>query len=220
MGHILLPGPGAVAKGLVATLSEGSVIHDIMVSLVDLLLGLGVSLIIGLGGGIVIGRYQKVEAILDPYVSFMNATPTVALIPVVIVWFGVATEARVVFIVLISVWSILVNTVAGIKATQKGHVEVGQSFGLSELQMLWVISLPAAAPYIFAGIRVALGRAFVGMIVGEMEMQYAGLGGLLATLGGDFKTAQLLAMVFVTSVFGAAVVLGFSAYQRRRFAWI
>jgi ABC-type nitrate/sulfonate/bicarbonate transport system permease component len=220
MNPILLSTPLAVAEGLWTLLTHGTLLQGFLASLADLGVGFGLAIVVGIGAGILMGRYHTVERVLDPYVAFMNATPMVALVPAVIIWFGVGFQARVFFVFILAIWSVLVNTVAGIKNVNRGLSEVGIAFGLSEFQMVRWVSVPAAVPYILAGIRVGLGKAIVGMIIGEMDMQLAGLGGLVANFGDAFQTANLFAVIVCTSIFGVLFVGLLNVVQKRWFGWI
>lgn len=216
---ILVPSPLAVARQF-ALLGRTTILSDYVLSLRELGIGFGISIIGGVGFGVLLGSFESLNAIFSPYVSFLNATPTVALVPLIIVWFGVGAEARIIFIILLAVWSILINTIVGIQNVSRGYMELCAVYALSRRSRLLHVSLFSAAPYILAGVRVGLGRAIVGVIIGEMEMELAGVGGLLTNLGAQFNTAALIAMVTVTSVFGVALVGLLGMVEKRCFPWI
>jgi ABC-type nitrate/sulfonate/bicarbonate transport system permease component len=220
MNPILLPQPTAVAQALGDLAFHGNLINAVWASFQDLLVGVGLAAVVGISIGIIMGRYKLLEQMLSPYVSFMNATPTVALLPVVIIWFGIGFKARVIFVFLLALWSILVNTSVGIKNVNRGLMEVAISYGLSEFQIIRGISIPAATPYILAGVRVGLAKGIVGMIIGEMDMQLAGIGGLAAIYGDSFQTARLLAVVFCSSIFAVILIIGLGVLERTRYGWI
>ncbi len=217
---ILLPTPLAVAESLWQMVVSGQIFGAFLTSFEDLFGGLILAGVLGIGIGILMGRYPTIEKILDPFVAFANATPMVAMVPIVIIWFGIGYPARVFFVLILAVWSILVNTLAGIKNVNRGMMEVGLSFGLSEAQIVRSISMPAAIPYILAGVRVGLGKAIVGMIIGEMDIALAGLGGLAATYGDAFRTNYLLAVVFSATVFGVIFVALLNLVQTKWYPWI
>jgi ABC-type nitrate/sulfonate/bicarbonate transport system permease component len=217
---ILFPTPLAVVQAFVKIVQQGVLVKAVTTSVLDVATGFGLALVIGIGVGILMGRYRVVEELLDPYVSFFNATPMVALIPLVIIWFGLSFWARVFFVLILAVWSILVNTVEGIKNVNRGLMEVGVSFGLSEAQIVRSISIPGAVPYILAGARVGMGKAIIGMIIGEYSIALAGLGGLAQSYGDAFQTAKLLAVIVCTSLFGVASVVVLQLIQARVFPWI
>jgi len=220
MDPILISTPTAVAQSFLLVLRQGVLLDAFLASFVDLLVGFGLALVIGIGVGILMGRYRVVEEVLDPYVSFFNATPLVALLPLIIIWLGISFWARVFFVFILSLWSVLVNTLEGIKNVNRGLMEVGVSFGLSESQIVRAISIPAATPYILAGVRVGLGKAIIGMIIGEMSIQLAGLGGLVQRYGDAFQTGKLLAVIVCTSLFGVVTVGVLHLVQAKFFPWV
>jgi len=185
-----------------------------------LLIGMAVGLTVGIALGVLMGRYTLVAKVLFPYVNFFNATPLVVIIPLVIIWVGITIQARLLFVFLITLWPVLLNTAAGIRNVDRGYVDVGLAFGFSERQILRKISLPAAIPFILAGVRISAGLAIIGMIVSEMEISFVGLGFLLVSFGNSFETGKLLAVVIVTSVLGVLNVTILKAVQARWFPWI
>jgi NitT/TauT family transport system permease protein len=220
MNPILLPTPIAVLADFVALVSDGTLVSALVDSFSELILGFTIAVIVGIGLGVLMGRYHRFEVVFDPYVTFMNATPLVAFIPLLIIWVGIEFPARVIVVFLLSLWPILINTVAGIKNANRGLVEVGTSFGLSEVQLLRWVNLPSAVPYILAGIRNGIAKGIVGMIIGEMDMALAGLGGMVAVFGDSFQTSKLMAVIFCTSIFGVVFVGLLGLIERRWFAWI
>lgn len=220
LNPILISTPGEIAGELAALFTRGVIFDPLTESLEELLIGGTLGIAAGIGLGVLMGRYRLVETVLSPFVNFLNATPLVVIIPLVIIWVGISQNARLLFIFLITLWPVLLNTVAGMRNVGRGYVDVGAAFGLSETQMLRKITLPAAVPYILAGVRVSAGLAIIGMIVSEMEVSLTGLGYLLITFGNSFLTGRLLAVVFLSSMFGVANVLIVKWIQATFFPWI
>lgn len=220
LNPILISTPREIVGELVQMFGKGLIYEPLFESLEEMVIGGAVGIAAGIAIGVLMGRYAVVEVVLSPFVNFFNATPLVVIIPLVIIWVGIGQNARLLFIFLISLWPVLLNTLAGIRNANRGFGEVGLAFGLSETQILRKISLPAAVPYILAGVRVSAGLAIIGMIVSEMEVSLTGLGYLLITFGNSFLTAKLLAVVFVASMFGVANVTILKYVQGRFFPWI
>ena len=152
--------------------------------------------------------------------NFMMATPSIALVPLIIIWFGTEFQARVAITCLLGVWSILVNTSTGVKSTNKLLREVSRSYGLNDQQYLHWVAIPNAIPYIFAGLRIGLAKCIIGVMVAQMTMQLVGLGGLVITYGNQLKTEYLLAGVITSSVFGVIVAGSLAIIQTNFFPWI
>lgn len=217
---VLISSPQQVAIEFVHQFQAGTATSALGISLRELYLGTGIGLLAGIGLGLVIGRYRVLGSVFSPFVNAANATPLNVLIPLLIVWVGISTEARVLFVVLIVFFPVLLNTAAGLRNVSRGYVEVGQTLGMSEGQMLRKIILPGAVPYIFAGVRIGVALGVIGMIVGEMEVSNVGLGYLLNFYGTGFQTSKLLALVVLAALIGVVNVLLVRVIQARWFGWI
>jgi NitT/TauT family transport system permease protein len=220
LNPILLSTPTGVASELADLARNGQIWLALGASLEEMVIGGAIGLTVGIGLGVLMGRYALVAKVLFPYVNFFNATPLVVIIPLVIIWVGITIQARLLFVFLITLWPVLLNTAAGIRNVDRGYVDVGLAFGFTERQLLRKISLPAAVPYILAGVRISAGLAIIGMIVSEMEISFVGLGFLLVSFGNSFETGKLLAVVIVTSALGVLNVTILKGIQGRWFPWI
>jgi len=217
---LLISTPTRVLSDLASMSTQGQIWIALLTSLEEMFIGLSIGLVCGIVLGLLMGRYWIVETILSPYVNFFNATPLVVTIPLLVIWVGISTQARLLFVVLITIWPVLLNTLAGVKNVSQGYVDVGRAFGLSEAQMLRQISIPAAVPYILAGVRVSVGLAIIGMIISEIEVSMVGLGFLLTSFGNSFQTGKLFAVILVTSVLGVLSAAIVRLVEKRWFRWI
>ncbi len=217
---IFISTPTSVISSFYHLIASGRLPKAFVQSLYEMILGILIAAIVGVGVGLAMGRVRLIERALEPLVAFGNATPSIALLPVMEVWFGLGTEARVAFIMVICMWPMLVNTYAGVKAVRGSYTDVGKAFGLSGWMQTWKIYLPGTVPFIFIGIRIALAVGAVGMILGGSEIGDTGLGGLSETFGSYSQTADLIATIVTTT--GLALVLFALArrIQSWRFPWI
>jgi ABC-type nitrate/sulfonate/bicarbonate transport system permease component len=220
VSRVLISSPQGVAVALYDMLRQGTISTAVLISVRELYIGLAIGLVAGIALGVLIGRYPLLDSICSPFINAANATPLNVLIPLLIVWVGISAKARVLFVILISFFPVLLNTAGGLRNVSRGYVEVGQSLGLSERQLLRKIILPGAAPYIFAGIRIGAALGVIGMIVGEMEVSNVGVGYLLNFYGEGFQTANLLALVVVAALIGVLNVMIVRGIQQRWFRWI
>lgn len=220
LNPILLSTPVAVIAGWWQILIHGALIIALLEGFRELIIGLFFGLVLGIGVGILMGRYSFLDKVLGPYVNFFNATPLIVIIPLIIIWIGITVTARIFLIFAITLWPILLNTSYGVRNVQKGYVEVGEAFGFSERDIVRKISIPAAVPYILAGARISAGLAIIGMIVGEMEISFFGLGYMLSTYGASFETGKFFAVVITSSVFGIVNVTILKWIQRKWFPWV
>jgi ABC-type nitrate/sulfonate/bicarbonate transport system permease component len=217
---IFVSTPSAVVSALLSMIGSGQLPAAFLHSLVEMVGGLLVASIIGIGVGLLMGRIRVVERALDPIVAFGNATPSIALLPVMEVWFGIGTIARVAFITVLCSWPLLVNTYVGVKSVRGRYTEVGKAFGLSAWQQTWQIALPGSIPFIFIGYRISLAVGAVGMILGGQEIGQSGLGGLTSIFGSYMQTANLVAAIVTTTALALLLFAAFRRFQAWRFPWI
>jgi NitT/TauT family transport system permease protein len=220
MNPIFIATPGTVLSAFAKIVADGTLPSAFLSSLWEMVVGLAIAVVIGFSLGTAMGRVRVVERTFDPFVNFFNATPTIALLPLMEIWFGTDVRSRIAFITVICLWTLVINTLAGIRNVGRGYAEVGRAFGLSGSALTWKIFLPAAAPYMIAGMRIALAQATVGMILGGQEVGESGLGGLTEDYGSFFQTDYLIAAI-VTSTGLAMMLFGLlKAFQYRFFPWI
>lgn len=220
LSPIVISTPIEVAKAEVEVLAQGYLIRDLLLGFREMYLGWGAAIVVGITLGLLMGRFRIVERILGMYVDFMNGTPGIALVPLIIIWLGLGLQSRLVFIFIVTLWPILLNAIAGVKNVSRGYVEVGLTAGLSESQLMWKIGIPAAIPYVLAGLRISAGRAVIALIIGQIEVASVGLGKLLLDLGMSFETPKFFAVFLVTASLGLANVGIVRWVQDTFFPWV
>jgi ABC-type nitrate/sulfonate/bicarbonate transport system permease component len=220
MNPIFMSTPYAVLSAFLKIVADGSLPRAFASSLGEMAAGLSIATAAGFGIGIAMGRFRLAERLFDPFVNFFNATPTIALLPLMEIWFGTDVRSRIAFIVVICVWTLVINALAGVRNVKRGYAEVGAAFGLGPLATTWKIFIPAAMPYLLAGMRVAMAQAAVGMILGGQEVGESGLGGLTEEYGSFFQTDYLVAAI-ITSTGLAMMLFGLlKLFQHRFYPWI
>lgn len=216
---ILFTTPIKVAEAFWDLLRTGELWPAFYGSLRDLGIGYGLAAVVGITIGMAMGRSPVVEKMLNPYVNFFQATPLIALVPLVVIWFGVNLQARVAITFILALWSIIINTSTGVKDTSPALLDVGRIYKLNALQVVGHVQLPNAVPHIFAGLRIALGKALIGVIIAQMEISITGLGGIVINYGNAFKTAYLLAGVVTASLVGVVAAVLLEVIRKRVFPW-
>ena len=186
-------------------------------SLQPFLVGYGLAIVVGIPLGLVIGRFRTAEASLGIYVTAGYAMPLVALVPLLILWLGLGFKVKVAVIFLMSVFPICINTWLGVTAVPKSLIEVGKSFVASDAVILRRIVLPATLPYIMAGVRLAVGRAVVAMVVAEFFTTISGLGAIIINAANNFDTATMFVPI-VTLMFLAVGLNSLIGYVERKVA--
>jgi len=183
-------------------LAQGELGSDVIISSTEFLYGFGLALLIGIPLGILMGWYRPVEGVLDPFVAVFNATPGVALMPLMIIWLGIGMPSKIAVIFLGAIFAILINTAAGVKNLDAALITAAQSFGASSFQIFSTIALPGSVPFILSGIRLGLGHALIGIVVGELYGASGGVGYLIAVAGMTFQTDKVLVGVVIIAVAG------------------
>lgn len=205
MNPLFMSYPSAIFQAGWGMTVSGELGRALLASLVPFAIGLSISIVAGVALGIVLGQFWLVEYIIDPFLNALYVVPRVALIPLIILWAGLETTGKVVIIILIAIFPVIVNTYAGIKDVRGSLLEIGRAYGATETQIFTKIVLPAAVPYIMAGIRLAVGLGIIGIIVSEFFTAITGLGGIIVLYANNFATAKLFVPIIVTGLLGIAL---------------
>ena len=216
---LFLSYPSAIARALAQVLATGEFQRQALVSLQVFAIGLGAALVLGIALGLLMGRYRLAEYLFDPYVYAFDATPRVALIPILLLWFGLGIPSRVAIVFLSGLFPVLMNTFSGVRTVSAGLVEVGRAYGAHERQLFAKIILPAALPFIMAGVRLAIGRALIGIITAEMFAAVTGLGSLLIRYSSALATDKFFVPVIFLSLLGVILNGAVEKLQKRMAPW-
>jgi ABC-type nitrate/sulfonate/bicarbonate transport system permease component len=192
--------PSAIFTAFVELVRNGKLGVALLQSIQPFMVGYGVAIVIGVPLGLVIGRFWVAEAALGILVTGGYAMPLVALVPLLVLWFGLGFEVKCAVIFLMSIFPICINTWLGVKSVPKTLIDVGKSLVASDAVILRRIVLPATLPYIMAGIRLAVGRAVVGMVIAEFFTTINGLGAIIITSANNFDTAAMFVPIIVLMV--------------------
>jgi len=209
--------PSAILAAVPEMLRSGELAKAISTSMVGFVIGFALAIVFGVLVGLLMGRYRFIDNLLDAQISALYSTPNVALIPLLILWFGLGLESKVVIIFLAAFFPIVVNTYGGVRNVSRSYVEIAQVERARESQIFTKIIVPAALPFIMTGIRLSVGRAVVGMVVAEMFTAITGLGGAIVYYGNQFKTDKLLVIIMLLALFGVSLT-EIAKYLERRFS--
>ena len=211
--------PSRIVRTAFDMFADGSILYDMQVSGIEFIVGYGAAILIGVPLGILMGWYSRVDAVLDPFVSALYATPRIALLPLVMIWFGIGLMSKVAIVFLGAVFPILVNTITGVRTVQADFVKVARSFGANDRQMFLTVALPSSVPLLLTGLRLGLGHALVGIVVGEMYGATHGLGFLIATSGARFQTDKVMVGIILIAAAGVAMTELLRVIERRFERW-
>jgi NitT/TauT family transport system permease protein len=199
--------------------ADGSIYPHLAVSGQEFLVGYGMAIVIGVPLGILMGWYGRINAVLDPFVSALYATPRIALLPLIMIWFGIGIMSKIAIVFLGAIFPILVNTITGVRTLNADFVKVARSFGASDRQIFLTVALPSSVPLLLTGLRLGLGHALVGIVVGEMYGATHGLGFLIATSGARFQTDKLMVGIILIAAAGIALTELLRLIERRFERW-
>jgi NitT/TauT family transport system permease protein len=200
-----LPPPSAILQAFVTTTRSGELPRQLWQTASVLFLGFGLAIVSGMAVGIAMGMFATLRRILDPYVNAFYAMPTVALVPLVIIWLGLGFEAKVFLTWLVAVFPVIINAQIGVMNVPAAFIETARAFGCDRWQVFRRVILHAAVPFFIAGIRLGLGRALVGVVVAEMFTALAGLGYMVVFYGNTFRTAEVFVPIVVLAILSIAI---------------
>jgi len=209
----------AIAEAFWQLARTGKLWTALLDSLRPFLLGYGLAIVVGIPIGLVIGRFRTVEAAIGIYITAGYAMPLVALVPLLVLWLGLGFAVKVAIVFLMSVFPICINTWLGVTAVPKTLIEVGKSFVAPDAVILRRIILPATLPYIMAGIRLAVGRAVVAMVIAEFFTSISGLGAVIITSANNFDTATMFVPIVILMVMAIGLNYLIGAVERWVAPW-
>ena len=211
--------PSRIVVAAIEMFSDAGFYQHLEVSAEEFFSGFALAIVIGVPLGIAMGWYSRVDAVLQPFVSALYATPRIALLPLVIIWFGIGIASKVAIVFLGAIFPILVNTITGVRTIDVDFIKVARSFGATDRQMFLTVVLPSSVPMLLTGLRLGLGHALVGIVVGEMYGATQGLGYLIAVAGARFQTDRVMVGIILIAGLGVALAELLRAIERRFERW-
>jgi NitT/TauT family transport system permease protein len=219
MDPIFMAPPSAIFEAAVTLIQSGALEKAMVQTLWPFAVGMALTVIVGILLGIVMAQWRTLEYVLDPFINALYAIPRIALVPLIILWAGLEFAGKVTILVSVAIFPITVNTYAGIRDVRGSMLEIGRAYGASEWQIFWKIVLPAAVPFIMAGVRLAVGLAIIGIIVAEFFTAISGLGGMIVEYANVFATAKLFVPIIVIALIGVILTELVMWLERRMSRW-
>ncbi|HBG1588885.1 ABC transporter permease [Clostridioides difficile] len=198
----ILPSPEKVYSTFLNMISDGSIFINVYASMKRVLIGFAISTAIGVPLGIFFGIYSGVYEYFKSLINFLRNTPPLALIPMLILWFGIGEESKIIIIVLASFFPIFTSTLKGIKNCDSKLIEVGRVFEFSKLQIIFKIIIPNAILDIAVGLKLALGYSFRAIIGAELVAASSGLGYLISDGKEMSRTDVVIVGIIVIGFLG------------------
>ncbi len=179
VGSVLFPPPYAVLVRAIALIQDGSLLENVSISLQRIVIGFFAGSLLGIPIGLVIGSFPLTRKILEPWTEILRLIPSVAMITIAVIWFGIGETAKVFLIIYTTIFIVILNTAAGVAAIAPNKIRAAQVLGANRWQIFFLVALPATVPYILTGMRIAMANSFTTIVAAEMVAANAGLGVML-----------------------------------------
>jgi NitT/TauT family transport system permease protein len=202
---VLFTTPSAVAVAAVDMIRSGELWTYLYPSLVVLLYGFSLAVVFGIGIGLLLARYWVLDVALSVYITFLYSIPSVALVPLIVLWAGYEQTAKVIILFLFAFFPMVINTYQGVKAVDPKLIEVGRAFRCNEGQLWANIVIPASLPFIVTGLRLALGRGLIGMVLADLYTALSGIGYLIARTAATYQVNRMFVPIVTLGLLGVTL---------------
>ena len=211
VSSVLFPPPAAVFHKAVTLAQSGVLFEHLFASVQRILIGFIAGSLLGIPIGLAMGSFRPVRKLLEPYTEFLRFIPSVAMITVAVIWFGIGEASKIFLIIYTTIFIVIINTAAGVSAIAPNKIRAAQALGATRAQIFLHVALPATVPYILTGMRLAMSNSFTTIVAAELIAANEGLGKML----WDGRMFMLVDDIFVSLV--ALGLLGFAV--DRLFRW-
>jgi NitT/TauT family transport system permease protein len=216
---VLFTTPSKVAVAAVDMIASGELWAGLWPSLLVLLMGLTLAIVFGTMLGLALARFRVLDVGLTVYITFLYSIPSVALVPLIVLWAGYETTAKVIILFLFAFFPMVINTYQGVKAVDPKLLEVGRAFRCSERQLWANIVLPGALPFIVTGIRLAVGRGMIGMVLADLYTAISGIGYLIVRTASTFQVDRMFVPIVTLGLLGVTLTALLRFVEMRVAPW-
>ncbi|MFL4970303.1 MAG: ABC transporter permease [Xanthobacteraceae bacterium] len=215
----ILPAPSSIFLALYRGFASALYIDHMWITLAETLMGFVLGSTLAFALGIAVALSRRVEYFLYPFIVMFQAMPKVALAPLIIIWFGLGLTSKVVSAALVAFFPLMVNTIVGLRSSEEDRVNLMRSLAATRGQIFWMLQLPNALPYIFAGLEIAMIFALIGAIVAEFVGAQSGLGMLMQSMNFTMDVAGQFSVLLILSVVGLLLNTIVTEVRRRVLFW-
>jgi ABC-type nitrate/sulfonate/bicarbonate transport system permease component len=216
---LVLPPPSLVLAKLGDAITGDALPAALLASLGTLALGFALAVAVGFPLGFALGRSRSLAVATEPVINAIYAVPPVAMVPFLVIWFGLFLEARIALIFLMALFEIVITMQAGARTVEPRLIDAARAFGASRWQVTRKVVIPATLPFAFTALRIGFVRALNGMITAELLLAAANVGALMKASVTRFDTAGLLALVLLLGLIGLAAQEAMKALEARLLPW-
>jgi NitT/TauT family transport system permease protein len=219
LNRVIMSSPSGVARALVIEVQRGEIWRHLYVSILEFTLGFLLAAFVGIAIGFVGGWYRRVFYAIDPWVTILYSTPTVALVPLIILVLGIDLTSKVFIVFLISVFPVIVNTLIGVQSTARHLLDVSRSFGATTPMQWRSVVLPGSVPFVLTGLRLAGVHGMVGVVVAELVAGNEGIGFVINRAGSNLQSGTVMLAILFLGLWGVAFGEVMRRIERRYEAW-
>jgi ABC-type nitrate/sulfonate/bicarbonate transport system permease component len=216
---LFFSGPSAIATRLYDALVNGTLVSDLAYSGRNFAVGFFIAVVSGVVLGVLIGWYRKFRLLVDPFLNAFYATPRIAMVPLIIIWFGIGMWSKVFIVFLAAFFPILINTIVGVKTIDADLLRAARAFCASDRQIFTTVAIPGSVPFILTGIRQGVAHGLIGVVVGEMFGGSEGIGFMVAYGGQTFQTDTVFVGVLIIAFAGILLTSASERLERRFSQW-
>jgi len=216
---LFFTGPSQVAYRFVEEWTKGRLKQDMIYSGTNFVIGVGLAIAVGVITGVIIGWYRRIAMIVNPFVTALYSTPRVALVPLVLIWFGLGMKSKVFIVFINAVFPVLINTIGGVRAIDHDLLRAARAYCASDWQIFTTVVIPGAVPFILTGVRQAVALGLIGVVVGEMFGGSEGIGYMVNYGGQTFQTDTVFLGVTIIALSGIILTWLAERLERRFSRW-
>lgn len=216
---LILPGPGAIYHALVDLFQRPGIGGDLSISAREMATGYILAVVAGIPLGMLMGWYRRAKSAFSPFIGFFYSTPHITLFPLLLIWFGIGIWSKVAVVFLGAFFPIVMNTISGIGSLDHDILKAAKSFGASDAQIFRTVAIPGSVPFILSGMRLGVGHAITGVVVGELLAAQRGIGLIMNEAGQTFQTATVFAAIVIIALTGLILTYLLEAVERHFQAW-
>jgi len=217
---LFLSSPSAVAVRTVKVFANGSIYPSLFATAYVAIWGAFLAIAAGVPVGLLMGRSTLVRDTLEPFIMAMASAPIVAFLPLLIIWLGIGPTSKIALVFIGSVFVVVVNTESGVRQIDQRLIETARSFTATEAEILTKIVIPGALPFIVAGVRLAIARVLIMVVVAEFYAATVGIGYMIFQAGSQYDTTLVFVGVAILSATGVIANAGLRALERRIAPWM
>ncbi len=219
VSELVLPTPLAILRSLWSGFYSGLYGSHALITIGEAAAGFAIAALFGLLVGAAIAQSRLAERVIYPYLVALQTIPKIAIAPLIIIWFGYGMSSKIVVSAMLAFFPVLVNVIVGLKSCDAGKLDVMRSLSASPLQIFWMLRLPNALPFVFAGLNIAVVFSLLGAIVGEFVGAQKGVGSIILQANANLDVPRIFSLLVVLSAIGLTSYVCLELLRRRILFW-